>query len=349
MNTIIFKTVLLLLFSSISSYLISKSIIYISKEKNLFDEVGNDRKIHTILTPNIGGVSLFFSFLICIHFFDISGSIINWNIIEYSLIVIFLIGLKDDLVGIGPYKKLIAQILIAIFLSYNSIYKFTSLYGVLNIFQLGIISSMLLTSMFYIFIMNSLNLIDGIDTLASNICLIAISILAYLFFNIGDLSSFYISILIIGSIISFLYFNFTPAKLFMGDSGSLFLGLIVSILSVRFLEYNYKNSINHLFYYKSSVGIIFSILIIPIFDTTRVFIVRIWNKRSPFKPDRNHLHHILLDLGFSHIKSSLILSFITFTSATFLIYFDKIISLHVITFVASIYLLIILFIYLKKK
>jgi UDP-GlcNAc:undecaprenyl-phosphate GlcNAc-1-phosphate transferase len=345
----IYKIAILFFSSIITSFFISKSIIYISKERKLFDEVGNQRKIHTNLTPNIGGVSLFFSLLVCVHFFNLTEILINWNLIEFSLIIIFLIGLKDDLVGMGPYKKLVTQIFVAIYLSYYSVYKFNSLYGIFNIFDLSILISTFITTLFYIFIINSINLIDGIDTLASNICLTAISILAYLFFTLGDISTFYLCILIIGSLFSFLYFNFSPAKLFMGDSGSLFLGLLVSILSIRFLEKNYSNNLNNLFYYKSSVGIVFSILIIPIFDTTRVFIVRIWNKKSPFKPDRNHLHHFLLDLGLSHVKSSLLLTFITFLSTIILVYFDKIISFHAITLVAIIYFLFMLFIYLKKN
>ena len=147
-------------------------------------------------------------------------------------------------------------------------------------------------------ITNSFNLIDGVDGLAGGLGLATTLVFGAYFLNIGQLTYAVLAFSMAGSIISFLIYNFSPAKIFMGDTGSLLLGLINSVLVIKFI--NSAGVTEGKIDFPAAPAIGFAILIVPLFDTLRVFALRILDRRSPFSPDRNHVHHFLLDLGFSH-------------------------------------------------
>ena len=158
---------------------------------------------------------------------------------------------------------------------------------------------------------NAFNLIDGVNCLAGSIALMANIVFALCFWKMQHLGFMLLSTSISGALIGFLYYNKTPAKIFMGDTGSLTLGLIIAVFSINFIEYNNALTIfNNRPVFLSAPVIVLGLLIIPIFDALRVFTLRIISNKSPFNADRNHIHHRLLDLNFSHLQVTGILSIV---------------------------------------
>jgi UDP-N-acetylmuramyl pentapeptide phosphotransferase/UDP-N-acetylglucosamine-1-phosphate transferase len=162
---------------------------------------------------------------------------------------------------------------------------------------------MIFTLFTIIVVTNSFNLIDGVDGLAGSLGLLTTLVFGTYFYIIGDLAFSVMAFSLSGSLISFLIYNFSPAKIFMGDTGSLLLGLINSILVIKFI--NIASLPDGPMTLEAAPAIGFAILIIPLLDTLRVFSLRILNRRSPFSPDRNHIHHFLLDLGLNHKQITL--------------------------------------------
>ena len=212
--------------------------------------------------------------------------------------VIFFLGLKDDILIITPVKKFIGQVLTAFLIIYYGRIQIRSMHGFLGIYELPEMFSLILTYFAVIVIINSFNLIDGVDGLAGSLGLMSSLLFGIYFLNV-DMPSYYIlAFSLSGSLLAFLIFNFQPAKIFMGDTGSLLIGAINAILVIKFI--NTASTTDAAFPLASSPAIGFTILMIPLLDTLRVFAIRIFKRRSPFSPDRNHIHHLLLDRGFSH-------------------------------------------------
>lgn len=294
------------------TYFAIPSIIKVAKIKNLCDEPG-ERRSHTVSTPSLGGVAIFAGVIFSIILwtpFDVFGDL---QYILCAFLVIFLVGARDDIVPIAPTQKLIAQIFATCILVFKSNVVITSMYGLFGIGDLNIFVSYALTIFTILVIINAFNLIDGINGLSGSIgTLIAITFGTW-FILIDRLELAVIAFTLAGSTIAFLKYNVTPAKIFMGDTGSLLLGIVCAILAIKFLEWN-KNIItlaeySHLrpFHIKSVPAVAIGIMILPLFDTLRVFTMRAMRGRSPMSPDRNHIHHLLIDFGFSHMKATGIL------------------------------------------
>jgi UDP-N-acetylmuramyl pentapeptide phosphotransferase/UDP-N-acetylglucosamine-1-phosphate transferase len=292
-----FDVLLSIAISFTITFLAIPAIINVAEMKKLFD-IPDERKVHlTPITP-LGGLGIFAGFifgcLLTLHF--------NQNAdLQYFIaasFVIFFLGLKDDILVISPVKKFIGQVLAAFIIIYYGGIQIRSMHGFLGIYQLPEMFSLLLTYFAIIVVINSFNLIDGIDGLAGTLGLLSTTIFGVYFLSAHMLPYAVISFSLAGSLLAFLIFNFQPAKIFMGDTGSLLIGTINSILVVKFI--NTANTTDATFPIDSTPAIGFTILMIPLLDTLRVFGIRIFYRRSPFSPDRNHIHHLLLDRGFSH-------------------------------------------------
>jgi UDP-GlcNAc:undecaprenyl-phosphate GlcNAc-1-phosphate transferase len=285
------------------------SIINISFKKRLFDSPSETRKIHKRIVPNFGGIAIFTSFLFTCALFIPSNLLPQANVLMAAGLILFMTGLQDDIVGLSPAVKFVAQSTSALIITTIANLRIENMHGIFNIYELSYFGSIALTMFFIVGIVNAFNLIDGIDGLAGSLGIILSLIYGMLFYKAGEIGWAYLSIALTGSLIGFLFYNVTPAKIFMGDSGSLLLGLVASVLSIKFMSTGVSTAILlgelHI---TSPVGLVFAILIIPIFDTLRVFTLRILKNTSPFTADSNHLHHRLLFLGLSHIQSSLILA-----------------------------------------
>jgi UDP-N-acetylmuramyl pentapeptide phosphotransferase/UDP-N-acetylglucosamine-1-phosphate transferase len=221
-----------------------------------------------------------------------------------SSIILFFVGLKDDILIIAPLKKLWGQLLATLVIIILGDVRFTSLHGFLGINHISYINSLLLTFFVFIVIINGFNLIDGIDGLAAGAGILASIIFGIWFYLIGDFEYSIVSATMAGSLIAFFWFNVYSKKhkIFMGDTGSLLVGLFMAVVAVRFNELNITQSNG--WFIHAAPAVSFAILLIPLFDTIRVFIIRLFQGRSPFKADTNHVHHRLLALGMSHIRAT---------------------------------------------
>ena len=299
-----FDVILSVAISFTITFLAIPVIINVAEMKKLFD-VPDARKIHqTPITP-LGGIAIFAGFvfgcLLTIRFKDS----FEFQYFIAATFVIFFLGLKDDILVISPIKKFIGQVLAAFLIIYDGRIQIRSMHGFLGIYELPEMFSLLITYFAVIVIINSFNLIDGVDGLAGSLGLMSAAIFGIYFLNVNMPSYYVLAFSLCGSLLAFLIFNFQPAKIFMGDTGSLLIGSINAILVIKFI--NVANTTDVSYPITSSPAIGFTILMIPLLDTLRVFSIRIFKRRSPFSPDRNHIHHLLLDRGLSHRAITILL------------------------------------------
>ncbi len=294
-------------FSFALSCFITNLVKRIALKKNWIKKY-NSRTIHSEKIPFGGGIGIYLSFLFSIllnfYFLHQTQKLTLSNFPIYLLIpatLIFIVGLLDDFKDLRARYKLISEIFICILLFTLGIKihvpKFFN-YQLLNTFF-----NMFLTIFWIIFLINAINLIDGIDGLAASITGIASIFLFYFtafFLNLYEIGLLYL--ILFGSISGFLVYNWHPAKIFMGDSGSLFIGFILSCLAIVVAQESY-----------SIYPFIFTFLIltIPIIDTSWAIIRRIKNSQGIFTPDKNHIHHIFLRKGFSQTTTVLIFCLFT--------------------------------------
>ncbi|MBJ6144509.1 MraY family glycosyltransferase [Hymenobacter sp. BT559] len=280
------------------------SIIYVAHLKNLFD-APNNRSVHKMPTPRLGGVAVLAGFLSALTIFAPLA-----NGVQYLLagcLLLFFVGLKDDLVTVSVAKKFVGQLLATGVVMLMADVRITSLQGIFGIDTLPIGISYCLTFLAIVGITNAINLIDGLDGLAGTILLIISSTLGYYFYYYGGqaFSNYaFVAVCLLGGVLGFLRYNFHKAKIFMGDTGSLVCGFIVSVLAIQFIEMG--NTPGQPLG-GASPAVALGILFVPLFDTSRVFLVRILAGKSPFAPDKNHVHHRILALGFSQITTVLFL------------------------------------------
>lgn len=285
-------------------------IIRVARIKKLYDEPTELRKIHKRRIPSLGGIGIFSSFLItCGLFMDAQSPYANYLLA--SGVIIFTIGLKDDLVGMDPYKKFAAQIIAALIIACLADIRITSFYGIFGIYDISNPLSYLVTVLFIVFTINSFNLIDGIDGLAGSIGAIVCTTFGIVFYQTGNSGFALIAFSLVGAVFGFMRFNVSPARIFMGDSGSYTIGFVIAVLTILFVETNKFNVITNPHpFVKSVPAVALGVLIIPLFDTIRVFFIRLVKGSSPFIADRNHLHHRLIDIGLTHTQATLALSMV---------------------------------------
>lgn len=296
--------------SFVLSYFTIPKIRRVVLYKKLMDFPGK-RSSHSDSTPTLAGVAFFFTLifsLYAIQFYDTDK--ISLSIVTGVTILLF-VGLKDDLVVISPWAKIIGQLVAIFFILLDQDFVISNLNGFLGIYEIPYLLSIFLSVFLMLIIINAFNLIDGIDGLAAIIGIIIFSIFSVIYYYALDYFFLLIGITMIGSLAAFLRFNFSSKKkIFMGDTGSLIIGLMIAIFTLRFLSLEEESFVKLPFLFVNAPLIVFSILIIPILDTTRVFTIRLLNKKSPFSPDRNHIHHVLIDFGFTHKKASFIIGIV---------------------------------------
>ncbi|MFY0632005.1 MAG: undecaprenyl/decaprenyl-phosphate alpha-N-acetylglucosaminyl 1-phosphate transferase [Flavobacteriaceae bacterium] len=288
-------------------YLIPK-IINVVNHKQLMDSP-NSRSSHEQLTPTFGGVSFYLIIILALLFLGklIDDENISLNIVAAITILLFT-GLKDDLVVISNFSKLIGQISAVCVFLYESSYTNLNFFGAFGLTEVTGVAGFGIMLLLMLLIINALNLIDGIDGLAASIGVVSLSCFAYIYYQLDEPFFVVLCIGMVGSLLAFLRFNFsTKKKIFMGDTGALILGFIIAVMSVKFLSLSAADYEVVSVVPQHSIFIVIAILVFPFFDMTRVFALRIFNKRNPFLADNNHTHHILLNLGNSHTKSSVLI------------------------------------------
>ena len=318
----------ILLYGFISQFLAAIFSIYfvptirkLALAKKITD-IPSARKSHTTEVPVLGGVAVYlaavFSIFIIIYLFPVKIDSKVFILLGLGSTVLLFAGLLDDIVGLKVSQRFIIQALVTFVVVFKATIFITSMNGLFGVHELSKISSLILSIFVYVIFTNILNLIDGIDGLAAGV-----SILAFFFFaSVAYISGNYLNILIsmvsLGSLIPFLYFNIlSKKKIFLGDNGSLVLGFVLGYFTLNLLSET--NSFGISLLGDHTILILMCLFSYPLVDTLRVFTIRILSGRSPFLADKNHIHHHLLRLGFSHRKATLfvLLFTISITSLSF--------------------------------
>lgn len=292
-----------LLISGLLVYICIPVIVRISEEKNLMDKP-NKRKINKKPVPNLGGVAIFIGIIIAVL---LAIGRMNYNDLRYilaAIILLFFIGIKDDILIISPRMKFGVQAICAIILIMLGDIRFTHFHGIFGINALSYTSSFILSLITIVGLTNAFNLIDGIDGLASGLGILMALLFGIFFFVWGHLEYTILCAAIVGALYAFSLYNLFGHrnKVFMGDTGSLIIGLLIAVMAIKFNEFSIDTSI-----YKTAPMLSMAIVFIPLGDMARVFIIRIKHKKSPFSPDMTHLHHKYLSLGYSHLHASIVI------------------------------------------
>ncbi len=284
------------------------SIIHVANKLSLFDDVNVDRKSHSYGISRLGGVAIFCSFTITTLLF--LG--LNENGYQHSVflltscIMLLAVGLKDDLTGVNANTKFLIQLVVALIMVFLGNVRLTNMYSVFNIYELPYWVSVSGSVLIIMFLINAFNLIDGIDGLLGITAVIVNLTFGFMFAHMNQPAYACMAFAMVGALAGFLRYNFTPAKIFMGDTGSLIIGLVSAVLSLKFIELN-KTDGSQVVYYNAAPSVAVAVLIGPVFDAIRVFVLRIIKKGSPFTADNNHIHHRVLKLGLNHLQTTFIL------------------------------------------
>jgi UDP-N-acetylmuramyl pentapeptide phosphotransferase/UDP-N-acetylglucosamine-1-phosphate transferase len=326
-------------------------IINVVKTKHLMD-APNGRSSHEEITPNMGGIAFYICVMISFYFLDYVDHYNSIHSIVPGLTIMFIIGLKDDLTVLSARVKLISQIISCLFLLSHFKFAIYSLNGFLGINNLNPYLSFLLALVIMLAIINAYNLIDGIDGLASIIGLIVFALFGAIFFLAGAYLFAGLSFIFMGCLSAFLLHNISKKnKIFMGDTGSMLIGFVLAAMTIRLLAFP-LNILDNLGFIPANLPLIIaSILILPLFDMIRVMIVRLSKGKSPFSPDRNHIHHLLCDkLHLTHVKTSLIMGAFNLLFASLIIFLSTFMHsfLLLAVFLFGISLFTLVLAYIKK-
>ncbi|MBS1746907.1 MAG: undecaprenyl/decaprenyl-phosphate alpha-N-acetylglucosaminyl 1-phosphate transferase [Bacteroidetes bacterium] len=316
-------------------------VIRIADDNKLYD-LPDERKLHCNKVSSLGGIGIFSGIILSLLLVaDFSNYSAELQYFIACFFMIFLIGIIDDIFVLKAWKKILGQVLITLILTLKANLLITNLHGFLGIYELTYSESIYISFFTITLLINSFNLIDGVDGLAGSIGFIS-CLLFGTFFLMNNLIHYAVlSFCVCGALLAFLKYNFSPAKIFMGDSGSTLIGLIAAILAIKFVE---SASIQSEFLNESAPAIAFGFLLIPLLDVLRVFAIRIYKKQSPLVPDRNHLHHLLQNKGLTHtqVTLTLVAAQLLFAALTLLaqhLNINLIIALQFTLYFSSVYML----------
>lgn len=318
--SLIYFVLLTLFISATIGYIAIPRIVIIAKTKRLFDQP-NERKVHTASIPRLGGISFFpgamfsFAFVLGLRYYlgyELSLAREGNLLIEFlfmisGMLLLFFIGLTDDLVGVDFRTKFIVQVYAGLALTMAGL-GIDNLGGFLGLTDIPIWVAAVLTVIIVVFAINAFNLIDGVDGLCSGTGAIILSLLGGWYVFLGEFVYAMFAFGMVGVVVVFFQYNVRGARLkvFMGDTGSLTLGYMIIFLGLKFISINtasYPDS----YHLNSPIALLFGLMFVPVFDTFRVFVSRISRHKSPFYPDKTHIHHKLLELGFTHLQNTNIL------------------------------------------
>ncbi|MCS6820576.1 MAG: undecaprenyl/decaprenyl-phosphate alpha-N-acetylglucosaminyl 1-phosphate transferase [Microscillaceae bacterium] len=349
--------ILLILFlTGVLAFLISwlsiPALVRLAEQKYLFDEPDTFRKIHKRRVPTLGGIAIFGGLSISWCFFADFTQMPALGVVLTAILILFFTGVKDDIIPLSPYKKLIAQLIATFILAWKGDIRLTSFYGFLWIYEIPFWLSIVISVFTLLVITNAFNLLDGINGLAGGIGVITSLVFGFLFYQLGLYQWTILSTALAGAVAGFLRYNLrNSAGIFMGDTGSLTIGVVIAVLAVNFIEMH-KVAKSPLFRESFAPVLAVTILIIPLFDTLRLFIQRILNGKSPLKADCNHLHHYLTRGGLSHWASSLLLYCINLIMICIVLLLENtynIFALTVVLVLAGAYTYLAYWFYKKKE
>lgn len=285
------------------SYIAIPPIVRVSKAKRL-GALPNGRTSHVGVIPTLGGVAIFAAVTIGGSLFLKQDFPRELQYVLPAMVILFFFGMKDDLVGLSPTKKMAGQMIASLFIILAADVRIVSLHGLFGFNEIPYGISVVLSFVVFVALINAFNLVDGIDGLASGLGIFVSVVLGVWLFSLDrpDYATF--AFATAGSLLPFYFFNVFSKenKLFMGDTGSQLLGLLFSTFAVKILWCPIAPDSS--LFLKAMPAVVMAVMIIPIADTIRVMTLRIANGRSPFYADRNHFHHGLLALGMTHWQAS---------------------------------------------
>ncbi len=280
-------------------------IMGLVKRYQLFD-IPSARKEHASPIPTMGGVAIIAGMMVALFLWFPFGNQEAQICFFFSITILFGVGIMDDLKDLSAKYKFIIQAGLAMLIALSGI-RITSFDGLFGIHELPLAAQYTLTILAITGITNAFNMIDGIDGLAGGLGFMSLVTLGIFLTLDGDVNTALIAFALAGGLFAFLYFNFNPARIFMGDTGSLVLGFVIAVLCIRLMQVNLAVTnpvLNH------APVFVLGIVLIPVYDTLRVLSMRIWKGRSPFMADKTHIHHILTRAGFSHGFAAKLICFI---------------------------------------
>ena len=299
---------MVLLLSWAMTYIMIPKLIGIIKYKWFMDHP-NKRSSHSSKTPTLGGITFYISFIICLVFIQLyNEALTSFNLIV-AVTILFIAGLKDDLVVLSVKGMLLAQILAISLLLLNTDIPLGNIYGFLGFTTVPLWLIIGFSYFVMLSIINAYNLIDGIDGLAAMLGMVIFAVFGFVFYSLALYFYFLLALVPLGYLLAFLRYNISKKqKIFMGDTGSMITGFLIGVLTLRFLSLG-PVQLQALHIQPENVLLLtLAILFVMTMDTLRVVVIRLWNNKALFKPDRNHVHHILIDSGLSHIASSIIIA-----------------------------------------
>lgn len=259
----------------------------------------------------MGGIAILLGALIALLMCLSFQEWISLRFFFIAIALMFIIGLRDDILALTPKQKLYSQFLPVLILVFLDRTTLDSTYGLFEDLIFPEWVSLVISLFVIVILTNAYNLVDGLDGLAGTIGVIVLGFYGVWFFSIGNTAVGFIAFCFSGALLAFLFFNWQPSKIFMGDTGALMIGLLISYLTIRFIRTNHDLPVSSAFKFTASVASAVCVMIIPIFDTLRVIILRLRKFQSPFKADKNHLHHQFLNLGMDHARSVISIALIS--------------------------------------
>ena len=284
-------------------------------------DLPSDRSSHSLPVPTFGGVAFYISYIFTLFFLQFFYDNQMSLTLLSSISILFFTGLLDDILTISAKYKFLGQFIGVALLMSQPDFRILTLYGFMGVYEISLFVSVAGSMFFLLALINAFNLLDGIDGLTAITGIIVASFYSFMFYKLEYSYYLYISVTTIGTLLAFLRYNLSnKRKIFMGDTGSLSIGLVLGLLTLKLMSSGNLSSIALNFNQKQLPLLLLSILFVPILDTCRVMLIRFFKGVSMFKPDRNHIHHIIVDYGLSHRKASFCIGLVNFTVALIMFY-----------------------------
>jgi UDP-N-acetylmuramyl pentapeptide phosphotransferase/UDP-N-acetylglucosamine-1-phosphate transferase len=297
----------LLIYGFVFTWLTIPRVAEIVRKYKIFRKP-TERDLHWRFVPKLTGVSFYVALLVVAFAFVPFVDVQRLMLILGAGAIVIYIGIRDDIYQLRPAVKLVLQLVAIAFFAFGDDLVVRNLHGFLNIYEIPTGFDYFLTFFIGVFMINAFNLCDGIDGLAAMLGIIISSCYGAIFYIIGDYLLLSFCVILIGCLLAFLRFNLPHKnKVFMGDTGSLFLGFLFYLFTMYFVT-NQSVILSVFVPHKSLVALAaLCIFIVPILDSGSVFFSRAWHKKSPFRPDNNHVHHLVLHFTKNHVMASLII------------------------------------------
>ena len=290
-------------------FLITPIVISVLKKANIGDTPGG-RKIHKKFTPSMGGIGFVLATFVALSIWGWQFPVPDIRYLLGAIALMFFVGLRDDMVELKAKHKLLGQFVAVLLVVVAGDIRIKDFHGFLSLNEIPLLVSYVFSSFVLLALTNAFNLIDGLDGLAGTIATISLSLLGGWFYIQGLESFAVLSFTLLGSVLAFMVFNWHPAKIFMGDTGSLTLGFALGSLVVAFMEHNAALPQGTFLKLEPSFTAGVVLMIYPLYDMARVFTRRISQGRHPMTADKSHIHHFLMRMGLKHNEVALTLGFL---------------------------------------